>query len=546
MGRERVWMENPYVLCSLNMIPTLDMTVNQRVNALTRMVFVIFIILLFFRYEYSIHFLLISVLIILILYFVSSKEPFAKMDTPRKYKYPLLDRTMSEKKMSIPPIIVPRSHDKDVWSFPSHQHSAVNSNNMRYNISDDYTPIPVSANYKELDPRLETYTGFNLSTVGQYCDEREKAKQQQSTPIQQVIPSSPQSTPIQQVIPSSKESFYPLYPQEQRYSYPQSERPKIEPSAYQSRDYADSGYFKQGRADMFANYPTIKNENPQSRYSDHNFQTIPNTDPQSSQVKNPAEMVINKNDTERFQNIKGPIDDFMIPKTLSTIYGPGGMVPEERVKYFENIQPNQYSFQDLANPINATLGIAYTPSLPPRVLDQVVGPYGVEPLYHRIDPQLVRDDVPDQRRDELPPRNGWSAKYNNFDAQGSVNFEDIYDPRFNGHGDEFRSYGDVNLGQVQYYYSDIDAYRSNLFPFRSKVDFVDYTDPNGRVLPEYPISVGVDDIRKEVENQYTADNLYFRTDMMEKLMRKRNEEMFQLRSLPLRRDNFAHSFTSHN
>ena len=170
-------------------------------------------------------------------------------------------------------------------------------------------------------------------------------------------------------------------------------------------------------------------------------------------------------------------------------------------------------------------------------MDQVATPYGTYPLYQRIDPQLIRDKgIPLERLNELPQRSDWSAKYSYMDAEpGTVNFEDIYDGKFTGYGDGTRAYGDVNLGQVQYYASDVDAYRAPNFGTRSKVDFIDFTDPMGKVYPEYSMSVGVNDIKKTVEDQFLADSTFQRMDIMERLMRKTNSESWQLRAAGISR-----------
>jgi hypothetical protein len=237
-----------------------------------------------------------------------------------------------------------------------------------------------------------------------------------------------------------------------------------------------------------------------------------------------------------------PPKNLMINKTPISMYGPGMVNVPERTKYTQNIQPNIYSFSDTAEPINANMGISYNPDLPPRVVDQVAMNDGSYPLYHRIDPQLVREGgIPKGRLEEMPRRTQWSAKYNTYDTiDGSVNFEDIYDPRFTGYGDEYRSYVDINLGNVQYYYSDIDAYRDPNFGTRSKVDFIDFVDPMGRIKPEYSRQVGLNDVKENVQSQYDADSIYFREDLMERLMRKRNQELWQLRAAPLRKDSHAH------
>jgi hypothetical protein len=237
-----------------------------------------------------------------------------------------------------------------------------------------------------------------------------------------------------------------------------------------------------------------------------------------------------------------PPQNLLINKTPISMYGPGMVNVPERTKYTQNIQPNIYSFSDTAEPINANMGISYNPDLPPRVVDQVAMYDGSYPLYNRIDPQLVREGgIPKGRLEEMPRRTQWSAKYNTYDTiDGSVNFEDIYDPRFTGYGDEYRSYVDINLGNVQYYYSDIDAYRDPNFGTRSKVDFIDFVDPMGRVKPEYSRDVGLNDVKSTVQNQYDADSIYFREDLMERLMRKRNQELWQLRAAPLRKDSHSH------
>jgi hypothetical protein len=109
-------------------------------------------------------------------------------------------------------------------------------------------------------------------------------------------------------------------------------------------------------------------------------------------------------------------------------------------------------------------------------MDQIVDTQRAYPLITRIDPQLIRDDGTPGQIAMNPVRTDWSAKYSDYEAPaGSINFEDIYDPRFNSYGDGERAYSDINTGQVRYYYSDVDAYRMPNFIQRSNVDFVDFT-----------------------------------------------------------------------
>jgi hypothetical protein len=203
--------------------------------------------------------------------------------------------------------------------------------------------------------------------------------------------------------------------------------------------------------------------------------------------------------------------------------------------FMREMQPNLYSYTVDQTPINSSVGISYAPQNPPMVLDQITSSNLTRPLYSRIDPQLVRKDGTPGQQAGQPERNNWSAEYSNFQAApGSVNFEDIYNPTFTSYGDPYRSYSDINLGQVSYYTSDIDAYRMPNFISRSNVDFVDFRNPNGQIWPEYNRTASVDEVRAHVENQTTADELAFREDLMSLQMAKANRINYQKRFAPLR------------
>ena len=499
--KKKVWIED---FCAImdrpDIIPLKTMSNNEKINTITRLVLLIFIIMLATKYPYSLNFIALSLLIILILYFINTKEYYSEMDQPTQYRYPLIaQNSEAAKKMALQPIITPRAHDREVWSYPSYRHSAVNYNQARYDISEEYTPVEQKEDYTDYDLRLSSYTNFDLDKFGKVC---------QSSPSNTIQPNEnpTNSTPIESVITEK-----PIIEGFVKQPKPQQRLPPPNPSL---------------NVPLRPPNPSIEKFSGRREKFDNNFATIPEETGEKSFVPN---------------------QDLLIPRTITSIYGPGAVSNEEKIKYLTQIQPNEYSYSDVTYPINSNIGISYTPDIPPRVLDQVTTPYGTYPLFHRIDPQLVRDEnIPPERREELPRRTSWSAKYSMFDAApGTVNFEDIYDPRFNGYGDEYRSYGDVNLGQIQYYYSDVDAYRYPNFGIRSKVDYIDYIDPMGRVLPEYDRKVGLNDIKKTVHDQYTSDALYFREGLQERLMKKRNRELWQLRAAPIRKDAHAGTFTSH-
>ena len=243
-----------------------------------------------------------------------------------------------------------------------------------------------------------------------------------------------------------------------------------------------------------------------------------------------------------------PITDLLIPETSTMVYTPEFFDQDNAKLFLQNVQPNIYSYAVDTTPINALAsGISYTPQIPPKFRDQVyTRPDGLTyPIYTRVDPQLIRDEGVPARLLEQPLRGDWSAKYSSWEAApGSVNYEDIYDGRFTGYGDPYRSYSNVNLGNVSYYYSDVDAYRYPNYVTRSKVDFIEFTDPMGKVKPYYERTASLNDSRPFVENTWMQDSLYHRENLMESQTRAANARNWQQRFAPTSKAAHTRYFTS--
>jgi hypothetical protein len=225
----------------------------------------------------------------------------------------------------------------------------------------------------------------------------------------------------------------------------------------------------------------------------------------------------------------------MVPQSPTYVYTDKYFDQPDKRLFLQDIQPKLYSYTVDQQPINSNIGITYSPQMPPPVVDQIRDNGLAMPIMTRVDPQLVRTDGTRAQQALSPQRTNWSAEYSNFvPPPGSINFEDIYDPRFTSYGDPYRSYSDINLGQVQYYYSDVDAYRMPNFATRSNVDFIEYRTPQGQIWPEYQRTSGVDDVRPYVEDQYTADDTFHREDLMSLQMNKANRIAWSQRFAPLR------------
>lgn len=113
-----------------------------------------------------------------------------------------------------------------------------------------------------------------------------------------------------------------------------------------------------------------------------------------------------------------------------------------------------------------------------------------------------------------------------------VSVYNVFDPRFAGYGSDNRQYLEPTLGQVRYYYDDVDAIRRPNYMVRSKIDscVTAFGDGYGPMRVDQR---SLNENRALAEQSYLDQNLNFRNDMMESLMRKRNSELWQLRQSPM-------------
>ena len=504
-----------------NLVPYGSISSGSRLNAITRLVILIYIILLFAKYKYAHMFLVCSIILILIVHLKYSQENFEllsydniKMDNytsqtlrkPQNYTsnpemrvtntlnpHVLTPNTQRETyadiqyyspksgvntKMFIEPLIAPRSLDRDVWGYPSTYPSGMNTSTLYEQTESQNFPN----GYNQYLPREELqYINVNKPQV----------------PANNPMNFNKNLTPIQEVV---NDYTKPLYGQPNQRAFPSPSQVQPPPTRFAQND----------------NYQPM---NASKVISDN----------------------LGKNNVTSIQSVmdnKAPVGNYMMEPTPTYMYTDEYFKQPDNKLFFQDVQPNMYSYSVEQTPINANIGITYNPQHPPQFRDQVYNDNNDYPVFTRVDPQLVREDGTPGQKSQNPRRGAWSAKYSNIDPPaGSINFEDIYDPRFTTYGDPYRSYSDVNLGQVQYYYSDVDAYRRPNFIIRSNVDFVDYHEPTGKIKPYYERSASLADTKDIVENRFDADSLMHREDLMSRQMAKRNAEMWQLREAPLRKQN---------
>ena len=209
----KIWIDNiESLFSSFNIFPKKENSKEENFNNISRLLILVFLIFYFTQTSKDVKkkrhieimiLFIISIFILIVFYFSSTKKEYFKelnylssinnnnnilyntreMDTPPVYKYPLLQTSKSMEKLSPTPIIYPRSHDADIWSFPSYKHSATNNNRMGYVLTDEYEDL----NYiDEFDPRVNTYRNdFGLLNLNEYCNKQNGNKT--TTPISNIL-----------------------------------------------------------------------------------------------------------------------------------------------------------------------------------------------------------------------------------------------------------------------------------------------------------------------------------------------------------------------
>lgn len=178
----------------------------------------------------------------------------------------------------------------------------------------------------------------------------------------------------------------------------------------------------------------------------------------------------------------------------------------------QTLQPGVYQKSNIGEPTNSMIGITFQQQFLPTSVDQNYE----EIKFTQQNPEDVRD-VP-----LFPPKCEEDMYVQNY--------SNIYDPRFTGYGDPHRTYEEPVTGQTRFFYKDIDAIKMPNYVVRSKVDTLPWAPTYG---PDKPFQGDYLEHRKLANNAFHDSTLVFRTEMQERLLRKRNAEMWQRRIAPI-------------
>lgn len=182
------------------------------------------------------------------------------------------------------------------------------------------------------------------------------------------------------------------------------------------------------------------------------------------------------------------------------------------------IQPGVYAKAQVLDPINSNMGISFTQQFQPiEVQEDCSG----NTIFVTKDPRLtdVTHGVPLEKISD-------PTRY------------DVYDPRGSGYGTSYRAYLDPLLGQTKFYYDDIDAVRQGNFLIRSDIDHLPSSSQGLGPMKDLEfLQANSDNSRYLAHKSFLDNSLQHRTDIQERLMRKYNNTIaYQRRTHPIRRN----------
>ena len=541
--KNKFWLENvPNLVCSTELVPLQGMSLASQLNAVTRLCVIIFIVLLLLDIKWAPLFLLLSILFIIILFYIQKSqmdefraEHYKMTDSPIKAgnlthdtlspsKVRWINETTSNPRTGLVKSIInpeeagrfchdarpldynpelvrnnqPGPNPKGVFNNPEYMSMSqrlAGTANPKTFIAPVVTP-PLAA--------MDYWRANNLVNHSAINAESQVAAYQSGYQVASCCPGAPtllvpDNNPAAHTVPVQIEDNYIQedFGDDHRYW----NKPKINVNSTPQVPCYNQLYGVNGIKEGFkTNMPFLKTSPPLEETV-----VIPNESGwvNTSCGYNPEQLF-----------------DAGLPTNL-----PAGNCPQDPImkKYNDNlftqtIQPGLYTRNQINEPINANIGISFTQQFPPTTCktNELTG----EVQYTEHDPRIIE---PATMEPSLP-RVALATEAN------------VYDPRFSGYGTSYRSYTDENTGQTRFYYDDIDAIRMPNYITRNNIDHQPFADRYGPLPPgDANGNKFNSNIRALANNAFVSGAIEFRTDLQERLMRKVNSDAWQQRKAPINR-----------
>ncbi len=554
-NKNTFWLQNPInLVCTCELIPLDNMVFSDQMNAITRLVLLIFFVLIMVDFKHSVLFLLLSLLFIIILYYIQRSQMIEK----QKESFTLTPKNVQQLKKST-----------DLYHKPNRELAQAVYHPKPGLVNHDIYKDPMGCYWCDSQLYLEGPNGGSDSPgVFNNClyvsaNQKLVGSANPKTLIAPVIAPPPSELEFWKTNNAVVHSAINEQTQVEQYQNgyqvqtccaPTYNVPIIPTVSDEPKD-VPLKIFNIKESDIIENY---SNNNIRENYSNRNENIIENYQGpiQTTEIINEQPWITNNEkgkanaDGENINfdypfikvsqlplktdvvipNEPGMMDDSCgyKPRQLLQAGLPGNMQAgfaqqDPRMKKYnqelfqQTLQPGVYTTNQVNEPINSNIGISFTQQFEPVIskTDPVTG----EIYYREIDPRIIDPSYYKEQR----PKMDMSATEAN-----------VYDPRFTGYGTGYRAYTDKLLGQTKYYYDDVDVIRMPNYITRNEIDTQPFADAYG------PMKEGEEfgnkynsEIRALAGNAFVDSTIQFRTELQERLMRKSNARQWQLRKAPI-------------
>lgn len=515
----KFWIEDiSYLFNSFYLIPTSNMGLEDQMNCMTRIVLIIFILMLITNISYDVLFLAISLLLIISIYYIL--KSFSKKENYIEY-YGKVNTVLEP----VPKVNnIPNQNDF-IFSPPLGNPRTP----CKTYLPETIPPLGIDLNNLDNPQLIDTQT----SSAWCYRD----------IPIENTIgasqtlvgPPNPR-TLVRPIIPNPIYDFETWQPND--FIVPNGINDQKRQEFYQN-GYVISSENIPTINENFINQRKINNEFQQYRQSlhpatkyqnpNHNLNEIRENYPNSNEYNNYS-------NNQNYYNQNG-YNNHSYPSIDKTC----GYFPEnlkynlpinynasacqktnEMNEYNKNlfsipIQPGIYTQSQVNQPYASmyNLGISMDQPFLPTTFNKEGNIY----KYTENDPSQVEQI-------KNPPYNS-----QNF---GMPLRNEIYDPRFTGYGTSYRSYIEPVTGQPRFYYDDINQITQPNYITRNNLDIYGFAPQVG--TPNNPVLEG-ESLRQFANNNYTDNQLQYRTELQQRLMHKNSNREWQQRIAPIMTNN---------
>lgn len=483
--KEKLWLEYiPNLICDFSLIPLQGMTLAEQMNALTRLVLIVYLVLFLFGVNHTIIFLLLSLLFIIILFYIQRKN----METFKtEYYTPGISAMKLEKNPQT-------GRQQIVYNDPSSKR-----------FCNDERP---------LDGPDGAFNNPNWVSVNQ----RLAGPPNPKTKIAPVV-----------VPPIADLSYWKANNMVTHSAINENTNVDVYQSGYQVSTCCAPSF----GCDTFPklavpvpnpfqyNAPLNETYTNYGKQEEHK-QIIENYDIPYFKTNSGQEPIyIRPNGSGQVNVDCGYNPEQLYTAGLPTNLPVGNCMQSPMMKQFnenlftQTIQPGVYTRNEINEPINANMGISFTQQFPPTTCK--TNPLSGEVMYTEHDPRIIEPAITEP----------------NLGVESAVTESNIYDPRFSGYGTSYRSYNDEVTGQPRFYYDDVDAIRMPNYIVRSNIDHQPFADQYGPIPQgnEYGNKFNPT-MRSFANDAFLKGTIQQRTELQERLMRKGNANAWQNRMAP--------------